>query len=85
MPEPDDQSIQAAVDMVTAGDFDTIIALGGGSAIDSAKAIALLATHGGHMRDYKMPKQVNQHSVPVIAIPDDSRYRFRVHSSHHYH
>ena len=55
MQEPDDQSINAAVTMVAAGNFDCLVALGGGSAIDSAKAIALLASHGGEMRDYKMP------------------------------
>ena len=69
MPEPDDQSIVAAVQQVKQGNYDCLIALGGGSAIDSAKAIALLATHGGQMRDYKVPVVVSQKSMPVIAIP----------------
>lgn len=69
MPEPDDTSITKAVQMVAEGNFDSLIALGGGSAIDSAKAIALLATHGGEMRDYKVPHQVMQQSIPVIAVP----------------
>jgi alcohol dehydrogenase class IV len=49
--------------------YDCLIALGGGSAIDSAKAIALLATHQGIMRDYKVPRIINEQSIPVIAIP----------------
>ncbi|WP_395345226.1 iron-containing alcohol dehydrogenase [Ningiella sp. W23] len=69
MPEPDEVSIQAAVDMVSSADFDCLIALGGGSAIDSAKAISLLASHGGQMRDYKVPHQVMQKSLPLIAVP----------------
>ena len=69
MPEPDDTSIVAAVERVKAHQYDCLIALGGGSAIDSAKAIALLASHGGKMSDYKVPYQVTQISLPVVAIP----------------
>jgi alcohol dehydrogenase class IV len=69
MPEPDDRSIADAVTLVNESSFDCLIALGGGSAIDSAKAIALLASHGGHMRDYKVPHVIHQQSIPVIAIP----------------
>jgi len=69
MPEPDDRSIAGAVAQVKANGADSIIALGGGSAIDSAKAIALLVSHGKSMRDYKVPYVVNQQSLPVIAVP----------------
>ena len=69
MPEPDDSSIVAAVESVKQHNADCLIALGGGSAIDSAKAIALLASHGGQMRDYKVPHVVTQQSIPIIAVP----------------
>ncbi|WP_421134201.1 iron-containing alcohol dehydrogenase [Alteromonas sp. A079] len=69
MPEPDDLSIAGAVAQVKANGADSIIALGGGSAIDSAKAIALLVSHGKSMRDYKVPYVVNEQSIPVIAVP----------------
>ena len=69
VPEPTVASIQAGVDRVRDGDFDCIIALGGGSPIDSAKAIAILARHGGVMRDYKFPRIVNEAGLPIIAIP----------------
>ena len=69
MPEPNDTSILAAVELVKTNQFDCLIALGGGSAIDSAKAIALLASHGGKMSDYKVPYQVTEISLPVVAIP----------------
>ncbi|MBV7264023.1 iron-containing alcohol dehydrogenase [Photobacterium sp. WH24] len=68
-PEPTEASILPAVDQVVTGQFDCLIALGGGSAIDSAKAIGLLAQHGGQMRDYKVPHVVTEAILPVIAIP----------------
>ncbi len=69
IPEPTDNSIRAAVELVIEGTYDSLIALGGGSAIDSAKAIGILAKHGGDMRDYKVPNQVTAPGIPVIAIP----------------
>ncbi len=68
LPEPTAASIMAGVDKVRDGNFDVIIALGGGSPIDSAKAISILGKHGGVMRDYKFPRQVNEAGLPVIAI-----------------
>lgn len=68
-PEPTATSIEAGVARVTASNFDVIIALGGGSPIDSAKAIAILGKHGGNIRDYKFPRQVNEQGIPIIAIP----------------
>ncbi len=69
IPEPTDNSIRAAVELVAGGAYDSLIALGGGSAIDSAKAIGILAKLGGDMRDYKVPNQVTAAGIPVIAIP----------------
>lgn len=69
MAEPTEDSLLPAVDQVKAGDFDALIALGGGSAIDSAKAIAILGKHGGQMADYKVPRIVDEAGLPVIAIP----------------
>ncbi|PTY38733.1 alcohol dehydrogenase [Saccharospirillum sp. MSK14-1] len=69
MAEPTEDSLLPAVEQVKAGDFDALIALGGGSAIDSAKAIAILGKHGGQMADYKVPRIVDDAGLPVIAIP----------------
>ncbi|MDH2435899.1 iron-containing alcohol dehydrogenase [Pokkaliibacter sp. MBI-7] len=69
VPEPTMASILAGVEKAKSGDYDSIIALGGGSPIDSAKAIAILAKFGGGMRDYKFPRIVNEAGLPVIAIP----------------
>ncbi|WP_027965719.1 iron-containing alcohol dehydrogenase [Halomonas halocynthiae] len=69
VPEPTVSSIQAGVNMARNGNYDCLIALGGGSPIDSAKAIAILAKHSGEMYDYKFPRQVNEAGLPIIAIP----------------
>jgi alcohol dehydrogenase len=69
VPEPTVASIQAGVEQARSGDYDCIIALGGGSPIDSAKAIAILAKHGGQMRDYKFPRIVLEAGLPIIAVP----------------
>ncbi len=69
VPEPTVSSIQAGVEKVSNGDYDSIIALGGGSPIDSAKAISILGKFGGEMRDYKFPCVVDKTGLPIIAVP----------------
>jgi alcohol dehydrogenase class IV len=69
VPEPTVESIQAGVEKAQKGNYDCIIALGGGSPIDSAKAIAILAKHGGVMQDYRFPRMVIEQGLPVIAVP----------------
>ena len=36
---------------------------------DTAKAAAVLATHGGRMRDYKSPRLFDEASMPLVCIP----------------
>lgn len=67
--EPTASSIEAGVEMVREGEFDSIIALGGGSPIDSAKAISIVGKFGGAIRDYKFPREVSEAGLPIIAIP----------------
>jgi len=69
LPEPTVASIQAGVAQVRDNEYDSIIALGGGSPIDSAKAIAILGKFGGVMQDYKFPRNVSETGLPIIAIP----------------
>lgn len=48
---------------------DLIIGLGGGSALDAAKAIALLATNPGRIEDYEGKEKYKVPPLPVLAIP----------------
>ena len=51
--EPTDESMQAAIDWARAnGPFDAFVAVGGGSSIDTAKAVDLLLTNPGELMDY---------------------------------
>ncbi|WP_340619843.1 iron-containing alcohol dehydrogenase [Xenorhabdus siamensis] len=69
IPEPTAASIQAGIEKVKNGLFDAVIALGGGSPIDSAKAIAVIGKFGGTINEYRFPRQFNEQGLPVIAIP----------------
>jgi alcohol dehydrogenase class IV len=68
VPDPTTDSVYAALAVLRAGNYDCVVALGGGSSLDTAKAVAVLARHGGVMRDYKVPRQVDS-GLPIIAIP----------------
>jgi alcohol dehydrogenase len=48
---------------------DLIIGLGGGSVLDAAKAIALLATNPGRIEDYEGREKYKTAPLPVLAIP----------------
>lgn len=48
---------------------DSIIAVGGGSAIDLAKVIGLVAANGGIAEDYFQGKKAKIQPVPIVAIP----------------
>ena len=51
--EPTDESLAAAVEFARSeGPFDAFVAVGGGSSIDTAKAVNLLATNPGELTDY---------------------------------
>ena len=49
---------------------DLVIGLGGGSVLDAAKGIAIMATHEGSIRDYQMGQTTFERlSLPVIGVP----------------
>ncbi len=69
VPDPTTAVIETGVQVLAAGDFDCLVAIGGGSSIDTAKGISVLAANGGRMRDYKVPNEIPQAGLPVIAVP----------------
>jgi alcohol dehydrogenase class IV len=68
IPEPTDTVVYAGVARILP-EHDCLIAFGGGSPIDTAKAMTILAAGGGHMRDYKVPASADRAALPLIAIP----------------
>ena len=81
VPDPTVASVQAALAMLHgaggasgdasghAGGHDCVIGLGGGSPIDTAKMVAILAAHPGTPRDFKFPHIQDTAGLPIIAIP----------------
>jgi alcohol dehydrogenase class IV len=71
VPDPTDTVIEAGVAAFRAGAYDCLIGFGGGSPMDTAKAIAILAAAppGAKMRAFKVPAQADHGAVPVICIP----------------
>ncbi len=69
IPDPTVTAVDAAVAFVAGGQHDCVIGFGGGSAIDTAKAVAVLAARGGTMRALKAPHQENDPGLPIVAIP----------------
>ncbi|MEM9580822.1 MAG: iron-containing alcohol dehydrogenase, partial [Pseudomonadota bacterium] len=51
--DPTDTCVEAALAMYRQGDFDCIIGFGGGSPMDTAKAVSFMSVNPGHVRDYK--------------------------------
>ena len=69
LPDPDTKTVEHGLQVFLAGDHDSVVSLGGGSPIDTAKAIAMLAANGGKVRDYKAPNAPRLAGAMHIAIP----------------
>lgn len=66
--EPTDTMIENGVEMLKSSDCDFIIGIGGGSPLDSAKAIAAMAVNEGSIADYN-GKEITGEILPLAAIP----------------
>ncbi|WP_052372575.1 iron-containing alcohol dehydrogenase [Amycolatopsis taiwanensis] len=69
VPDPTTESLVDGLRAVRDGGCDAVIGLGGGSPMDTAKALALLAVQGGTMRDYKAPRRNTGPALPIVAVP----------------
>jgi len=71
IPEPTDTIVIAGLACMAGQPYDCLIAFGGGSPIDTAKAMTILAAGGpsAQMRDYKTPAAADTAALPLIAIP----------------
>ena len=71
-PNPTEEAVEAATAQYRAQRCDGLVAIGGGSPIDLAKGVALMATHEGPFARYAgmaaMPL-IGAHAAPIIAVP----------------
>ncbi|WP_138515429.1 iron-containing alcohol dehydrogenase [Rhodoferax bucti] len=73
---PTEAAVRAAADMYRAQGCDGLIAVGGGSAIDCAKGVAIAATHEGPLTHYATIEggsaRITDRVAPLIAVPTTS-------------
>lgn len=73
---PTQRAVHAAVNMHSRENCDGLIAIGGGSAIDCAKGVAIAATHEGPLTRYATIEGgsplITEKVLPLIAIPTTS-------------
>ncbi|MDE3176685.1 MAG: iron-containing alcohol dehydrogenase [Pseudomonadota bacterium] len=70
---PTEDAVEAALAVYRAGECDGLVAVGGGSSIDLAKAVRLLASHPGPLAQYTAVeggvRRIRGDMAPLIAIP----------------
>src|SRR5882724_11952649 len=67
--DSDVELIGRAAAIATEVEANLFIALGGGSVMDTAKAVSIMATHGGDIKDYEGLFLVPGACIPIVAIP----------------
>lgn len=69
MPDPTVKLVEKGMEIVRKGDFDVLIGLGGGSNIDAAKAMSVMARNTGSICDYEGTDKFPNPTMPIIAVP----------------
>ncbi|URQ85942.1 iron-containing alcohol dehydrogenase [Pseudoalteromonas sp. SCSIO 43088] len=68
-PNPTEKNIEQGLDLLKEQDCDFVISFGGGSPHDCAKCIALVATNGGHIRDYSTGVHLSaKPQLPLVTV-----------------
>jgi alcohol dehydrogenase len=68
-PNPKDFEVQAAFESYLESGCDALLAIGGGSCIDLAKAVAILGGNGGHILDYEGIDRATAPIPPMVMVP----------------
>ena len=68
-PDPSDANVRDGLRVYVGKQCDAIVALGGGSPIDAAKAIAVLATNSEPLSQYQGYHKVQKSGAPLVVIP----------------
>jgi len=67
--DPTTAVVEAGAGRLAEDSYDSLVAIGGGSSIDTAKGMSVLLANGGRMRDYKVPADIPKRGLPIVAIP----------------
>jgi alcohol dehydrogenase class IV len=67
--DPTTAVVETGSSHLAGGSYDCLVAVGGGSSIDTAKGMSVLAANGGQMRDYKVPAEIPKAGLPILAVP----------------
>jgi len=67
--EPTVDMVQEALDLARRERVDTVIGIGGGSAMDVGKAVAALYKQAGTVREYHSGRTVNERGLPCVCVP----------------
>ncbi|MBI3974372.1 MAG: iron-containing alcohol dehydrogenase [Chloroflexi bacterium] len=68
-PDPRIEIVERALEAFTSNGCDLLVAIGGGSSMDTAKAVAILATNPGKLRSYEGWEKFKNPPVPLFAVP----------------
>jgi len=68
-PNPKDHEIEAGAAEYLAAGADVIVGLGGGSAMDAAKGIAILVSNGASIHDYQGTDKIHHPLPPLVLCP----------------
>ncbi|MFV0440371.1 MAG: iron-containing alcohol dehydrogenase [Lachnospirales bacterium] len=67
-PNPTVDIVNECLEAVLALEVDLIVAVGGGSPIDTAKAVSIVAKNGGNIQDYEGVGKSKKPGIPIVAI-----------------
>lgn len=68
-PNPKDYEVARGLERYRRAECDGLLAVGGGSVMDMAKAIALLSTNGGRIHDYEGVDRLHRPLPPMVMVP----------------
>ncbi len=66
---PRDQQVKEGVRCYQEADCDVVMAIGGGSPMDAAKGIAMVASNGGTVQDYEGANRIQRPLPPMVFMP----------------
>jgi alcohol dehydrogenase len=68
-PDPSANTVEKAFALYSASQAPVVLAVGGGSTMDTAKGVGILAANGGRIKDYEGVEKFSIPPLPLIAIP----------------